>query len=125
MGLLQNLGRDFYNGAMAIPSSPKPARPSISQAPVSTQPKKLDLRNGAYTDPSRFNSNFRFRVQQDLKGTLKDASTRSVVSDIFYQSRGGKDVSKQEIKNGLKSLVKRGKINEDQMWAVRKKYGVF
>ncbi|HEX9503782.1 MAG TPA: hypothetical protein VF974_05710 [Patescibacteria group bacterium] len=121
MGLL----KEFYNGAMAIPSTPKPVRPSISQAPVSTQPKKLDLRNGTYTDPSLFNPNFRYRVEQGLKGTLKDASKRAAVANIFYQSRGGRGIDKQEIKNGLLSAVKKGKLNENQMWAVRKKYGVF
>ena len=118
------LFKDFYNGAMAIPSTPKSGKLSISQAPISTQPKKLDLRNGTYTDASRFDPNFRFRVKQDLKGTLKDDSTRSVVADIFHQSRGGRGIDKYEIKNGLRSAVKQGKLSEDQMWAVRKKYGV-
>lgn len=97
----------------------------LPSQPQSTGPKKLDLRGGVYNDPSRFDSNFRYRVQEDLKGTLRDSSTRSAVAGVFHESRGGNGVTKGEIKDGLNRLVKEGKINEDQMWAVRKKYGVF
>ncbi|MBX4186924.1 MAG: hypothetical protein KW802_01540 [Candidatus Doudnabacteria bacterium] len=120
MGLL----KDFYNGAMAIPSSPKPAGSySPAPKPVSSGPQKLDLHKGTYKDESRFSPSFRFRVQNDLKGTLKNSSDRYEVANLFYQSRGGRGIDKNEIKNGLKSLVKRGKLTENQMWAVRKKYG--
>jgi len=113
--------RDLYNAAMAIPSQPS----SDETGKTSGQSKKLDLRSGAYKDPSRFDSDFRYRVREDLEGTLKDYSARAAVADIFHQSRGGQGITKQEVKEGLKHLVEQGKLNEDQMWAVRKKYGIF
>jgi hypothetical protein len=113
--------RDLYNTAMAIPSNPN----ADESRQTSGQSKKLDLRGGAYKDSSRFDSDFRHRVREDLEGTLKDYSARSAVADIFHQSRGGSGITKQEVKEGLKRLVEQGKLNEDQMWAVRKKYGIF
>ena len=89
------------------------------------QPEPLDLRDGSYESPDRFNSNFKYKVEQDLVGTLKDPLHRRAVAELFYESRGGNGVTKQEIKDGLYRLQKEKVLNEDQVWAVRNKYGIF
>lgn len=122
MGILGNVLGAFSNQPMPPPGMP--ARGSVP--PANNGPKPLDLRNGAYHDPSMFRGNFHYRVEKDLRGTLKSAAARSAVADVFHQkSRAGNGITKGEVKHGLNRLVAQGQLTEDQMWAVRKKYGAF
>lgn len=95
-------------------SQPKPASSSGSG--------RINFQNGVYNGIS--DPNMRFHVSNDLYGTLNDHSARSAVADLFYESRGGSGVTKDELRSGLRSLVRQNKLTEKQMWAVRGKYNL-
>ena len=106
--------------------TPKPYVPIDDDTTDATaKQKKIDLKDGLFEDESMFSPNFKFQVEEDLKGTLKDYSTRAAVGELFYQSRGGRGITRQEIKDGLYRLVREGRINEDQMWAVRRHFKIY
>jgi hypothetical protein len=117
MGLLNNL---FGNGSgsnnRSMPSS------GFNQQPSSSGSGRINFQNGVYN--GGFDKNLRYNVRNDLYGTLNDRSARNSVADLFYESRGGKGVTKDELRSGLRRLVSQNKMSEKQMWAVRGKYNL-
>lgn len=112
----------FGNGSSSY-SRPMPnLGSSRSQQPPSSRSGKISFQNGVYN--GGFDRDLRFNVSNDLYGTLNDRSARSAVANLFYESRGGKGVTKDELRSGLSSLVRENKLTEKQMWAVRGKYNL-
>src|SRR3989344_7408687 len=121
MGLFKDL---FGSGTLQKPAGPTGLEANNFNQPID-QPKKIDLRGGVYDDPSRFDPTFRHNVEQDLRGTLKSFATRDAVARLFRESRGGRGITKPEAKSGLNKLRDEGKLTNDQVRAVRRKYGIF
>ena len=122
MGLMGDL---FGNGSSSysrpMPSSGSNQRPEPSSS-GSGGSGKITFQDGVYNGMA--DPNLRFHVRNDLYGTLDDHSARSAVADLFYESRGGRGVTKDELRSGLRSLVRGNKLTETQMWAVRGKYNL-
>jgi len=94
---------------------------------VSVEPKKFSLdftKSGIIKDDNIYQNNFRYKTEQNLKGTLKSAVDRQVVADLLWSKRGS-GITKDEVKFGLRKLEASGKLRSDQVKAVRRKFGVY
>lgn len=76
-------------------------------------------------DSSIYHDNFRYKTRDALKGTLKNYAERETVAKLLWDKRGGGGVTKDEVKFGLRKLEAQGKLNTDQVRAVRKKMGIY
>lgn len=83
---------------------------------------KISFKDGVFT--GGFDRNMRLHVRNDLYGTIGDRAVRNEVADLFYESRGHRGVTKDELKRGLRAKVRQGKMTEKQMWLVRGKYSL-
>ena len=100
MGLL----KDFYNGAMAIPSSP-------------TQPKSGSTNNNLNVSKSSYQvdkNQGRYGIEKQLKNIVADPMTRSKLAGRLWNSRGGSGVSKPEVKSEIDKMYKNGEITSSQ-----------
>jgi hypothetical protein len=120
---IMGLFKDLFGSGTPLPQ--KPAGPTGIGANNQNKPKDINLRGGVYNDPSRFDSNFRHQVRQDLAGTLKRSDARHEVADILHDSRGGGGIKKGEVKRKLEESLKAGKLNKFEVRAIRKKFGIF
>jgi len=108
----------------------KSAPKSINKptTPQSAPAKKFSLDFGktpVAKDSAIYQSNFRYKTEQSLKGTLKNYADRKTVADLLWSRRGGGGITKDEIKFGLRKLEASGKLKSDQVKAVRRKFGVY
>ena len=71
-----------------------------------------------------YNSNFRYKTREALKGTLKHYADRETVANLLWDRRGN-GLNVGEVKTGLQKLEKSGKLSYDQVKAVRRKLGAY
>ena len=148
---LKNIGAAFKQPKVSGPV-PTPAKPANSQSamqpippnnftrriavsgpvkpaqPIKSVEKGFSLVNfsksGIVKDDQIYNSNFRFKTQEALKGTLKNFADRKTVVDLLWDRRGS-GIAAYEIKAGLNKLEASGKLRPDQVRAVRKKLSLY
>ena len=110
MGLL----KDFYNGAMAIPSTPRPQ--------TSNQNSKLNVSKGNYQLGQGQSS---YDIEKQLKNIVADSTTRSKLAGRLWNSRGGSGITKAEVKAEIDQMRKLNEISGSQAGHYKNDLGAY